>query len=129
MKTYKIDSVKATSLRRQLLWSQIAIFIGIFLTFVSIGADLPSLSGIVVVITGGAVVWGGIAYWRSLWNLWEWPGIGLGFAVAIGTALLNALVPLIGMFASFAFFVYVYIELGKQSVEAVRVGKRELFSE
>lgn len=129
MKTYKIPAVKAASLRKQLLWTQIATFLSIFAAFIFIAANNPFMVGVNIIFGTVAVIWGTVAYWRALWNLWEWPGIALGVGAMVGVAILNTLLPFIGAVASFAFFVYVYMQLGKQTGEPQKVSSREVFSE
>ena len=128
MKTYKIEFERAASLRKQLLWSNLAVFaITIAAGILAVGGAgdfaLFLLLGVV-----GCAIWSIIAYWRSLWALWEWPGIGLGLLVGLGVFVLNVMSSgFLGSFTSCAFLIYVYIHLGKQA--GVAATKREVFEE
>jgi hypothetical protein len=135
MKTYKIEQSKAVSLRKQLLWANILAFFTILIAafFVGVGTGTSSAGalgmaavfGVAAVVTGIISI---VAYWRALWALWEWPGIAIGLAVAVGIFVLNALTGgLVGNIASIAFLVYVYVQLGKQA--GVPVAAREVFEE
>jgi hypothetical protein len=136
MKTYKVETVKAASLRKQLLWTNVVSFFAVILaTMFGVGAAISSggagagglaiLFGIVAIVTS---LWSIVAYWRALWALWEWPGILMGIGVAAGVIILNALAAPVGMFLSLAFLIYVFVQLGKQSGDVV-VSKREVFEE
>ena len=127
MKTYKIEFKRAASLRKQLLWSNLAVFaITIAAGILAVGGAgdfaLFLLLGIV-----GCAIWAVIAFWRALWALWEWPGIGIGLLAGFGTAILNVATGFLGSFASTFFLIYVYIQLGKQA--GVAATKREVFEE
>jgi hypothetical protein len=135
MKTYKVERVKAASLRKQLLWSNVVSFFAIILTIMfGIGGAASGETGTVII--GGlfgvtavvASVWSIVAYWRALWALWEWPGVFMGLGVAAAVIILNAVAAPVGMFLSLAFLVYVFVQLGKQSGEAA-LPKREVFEE
>lgn len=127
MKTYKIEFEKARSLRKQLLWSNLSVLIiAIVAGFLgAAGAGDFALFLLLGVIACG--IWSIVAYWRSLWALWEWPGIGLGLLIAVGVFVLNVATGFLGGFASIAFLVYVYIQLGKQA--GVAAVKRDVFEE
>ena len=135
MKTYKVESVKATSLRKQLLWANIASFFAVIAAFafglggaVSGEVGTTILAGAFGIIALVTTLWSVVAYWRALWALWEWQGVGMGFAVALAVVVLNTLAAPTGAFGSLAFLVYVYMQLGKQSGEVSKTS-REIFSE
>jgi len=135
MKTYKVEAVKAASLRKQLIWSNVVSFFAVILAFmfgiggaVSGEAGTAIAGGIFGVVAVVASLWSIIAYWRSLWALWEWPGVFMGFGVAVGVVILNAIAAPVGMFLSLGFLVYVFVQLGKQSGDVVQ-SKREVFEE
>jgi hypothetical protein len=133
METYKVEAVKAASLRKQLLWSNVVSFFAVILAAMfgvggAVSGDtgttiLGGMFGIVAIV---ATVWSIIAYWKSLWALWEWPGIWMGLGVGAGVIVLNAVAAPTGMFLSVAFLIYVFVQLGKQSGDVV-VEKREVF--
>ena len=129
MKTYKIESTKATSLRWQLLWSNVASFIVAFVAAFAAATGAGEFALLLLVGVVGCLIWSVVAYWRVVWNLWEWPGIGLALLVALGVALLNFATGFVGTIASIAFLVYVYVQLGKQSEEVIKGPSREVFSE
>ena len=135
MKTYKVEAVKAASLRKQLIWSNVASFFSVILAMIfGIGGAATGQSGTVIlgglfaVVAVVTTLWSMVAYWRSLWALWEWPGVFMGIGVAAAVIILNAVASPVGMFASLAFLIYVFVQLGKQSGE-VEVSKREVFEE
>jgi hypothetical protein len=135
MKTYKVEAVKAASLRKQLLWSNLTSFFAVILAMMfGIGGAATGQAGTVVlggffaVVAGVMTIWSIVAYWRSLWALWEWSGVFMGLGVAAGVIILNAIAAPVGLFLSLAFLIYVFVQLGKQSGE-VAVEKREVFEE
>ena len=128
MKTYKIEPEKATSLRKQLLWTNICAFVSVILMAFFAGGDVMALAGLFTVIALIAFVWSVFAYWKSLWNLWEWQGIGLGLLVGLAVGIGNALTGFVGFFISIAFFIYVYVKLGNQTGEP-RPPKREVIED
>jgi hypothetical protein len=135
MKTYKVERVKAASLRKQLIWSNVTSFFSILLAMAfGIGGAVSGesssviLGGLFGVVAVGTTIWSIVAYWRSLWALWEWSGVWMGLGVAAAVLILNAIAAPIGMFLSLAFLVYVFVQLGKQSGDVVE-SKREVFEE
>lgn len=134
MVTYKVDAEKATKLRKQLLWANIwAIILMFMMFFFGVGAIAGStasgiFAGLFAVATVVACIIALVAYWRALWALWEWPGIGVGFLVAIGVVILNTGMAGLGSIASIAFLIYVYIQLGKHTGEQSPPTKREVFN-
>ena len=127
MKTYKVELEKAKSLRSQLLWSNvwtlaIAIMAGIM---GAAGAGSFALFLLIGVI--GTTIWSLVVWWRSLWALWEWPGVFLGLLVSAFVFMLNAATGILGSMLSIAFTVYIYMQLGKQA--GVVTTKREVFEE
>lgn len=133
--TYKVEASKAHSLRKQLLWSNVWSFIlAIVGAVVGVGAALSGDSGagvaafILLAAFTGTTIWSVVVYWRSLWALWEWQGVAIGLGVAAVVIVLNLITGLVGTLASFAFFVYLYVQLGKQSGE-VKIEKREVYTE
>ncbi len=128
MKTYKIEAIKAASLRKQLLWSNIISFLSIIVAVALAFNDQAILTGMVVGVGLIAGIWSVVAYWRAVWSLWEWPGVGLALGVALAVAVFNTFAPLLGIIANLAFFVYIYMQLGNQTGN-VEQSKREVFSE
>lgn len=133
--TYKVEAAKAHSFRKQLLWSNIWAFtLAVVGAVVGVGAIASGNAGIGVVAFllmaafTIATIWSIVAYWRSLWALWEWPGIFLGLGVAAAIVVLNLVTGFVGTLASIAFLVYVYMQLGKQSGESPVV-KREVYTD
>lgn len=127
MKTYKIEFAKAAALRKALVWSSLVWIPLVFMMGMCIAADIVAgtvLFGLATVVT---VIWNVITYWKALWALWEWPGIGLGLAVGVCVFIMNAATGFLGSIASLAFLVYVYVQLGKQA--GVPAPKREVFEE
>jgi uncharacterized membrane protein len=129
MKTYKIESVKATSLRKQLLYSNLAVFGLSVLAGITAATGAGDFALGILFGVVGCALWSAVAYWRAVWNLWEWPGIGLALVVALGVFILNIGNGFLGSFASIAFLVYVYVQLGKQSEEVIKLPQRDVFSE
>jgi hypothetical protein len=127
MVTYKIEAKRAASLRRQLLQPYgIALALTIA-AFMMLGSGTGTF-WVLALAAAGSVVWAVVAFWRALWALWEWPGIALGVGVAFAVAVVQSESTILGLIANVAFFIYVYMQLGKQSGE-VKIEKRERFEE
>ena len=127
MKTFKIEFTKAAALRKALLWSSLIWIPLVFMMGMSIAADITAGAVVFGIATVVTVIWNVITYWKALWALWEWSGIGLGLVVAICVFIMNAATGFLGTLASLAFLVYVYVQLGKQA--GVPAPKREVFEE
>jgi hypothetical protein len=127
MRTYKIEFEKASSLRKQLLWSNLSAIIVAIIAGIMGAAGAGDFALLLFIGVVGCMIWSIVAYWRALWALWEWPGVGVGLLVGFGVFVLNTATGILGSIASIAFMVYVYIQLGKQA--GVAAVKREVFEE
>lgn len=128
MKTYKIEEVKAKKLRSSLLWSNIVMFVAAFFMGLAFAVEQPVAGGAAAVLTIVFGIWGIVSYWRAVWNLWEWPGVGLALLVGLFVGIGNAINSFLGLPIAIAFLIYVYVQLGKQ-VTPQDIVKREVFEE
>jgi len=119
MMTYTTPAAKAASLRRQLLWSNLAFFALWLLWSAVAKATLETESGmaalgIVSIPTVLVAIWATIVDYRTAWHLWRWQGALRMLACSVVGGYLDVRTEFVGTFVIAAFLLYLYAQVGKQ---------------